>query len=117
MTHRHLAPLAFSVLATAAGAAFTGGASLQEKTSVSSSTELRTMTARFAPADIGADITRLSGNERQALARLVEAARLMDSLFLRQVWAGNDALLQQLGHAIVSRAAGPERTAAEARLH
>ena len=34
--------------------------------------------------------------ERQALARLIDAARLMDGLFLRQVWAGNDALLQQL---------------------
>ena len=49
------------------------------------------MTARFAPADIGADLRALPENERQALAKLVEAARLMDSLFLRQVWAGNDA--------------------------
>ncbi len=41
----------------------------------------------------------------------------MDSLFLRQVWAGNDALLQQLSRDVVTRPAGPERTAAEARLH
>ena len=41
----------------------------------------------------------------------------MDSLFLRQVWAGNDALLQQLARDVVTRAVGPERTAAEARLH
>jgi Peptidase family M49 len=117
MTHRYLVPLACIVLATAAGAAFTGDAPVQEKTSAPSTIELRTMTARFAPAEIGADLTGLPGGERQALARLVEAARLMDSLFLRQVWAGNDALLQQLGHDIVSRPAGPERTAAEARLH
>ena len=51
----------------------------------------RTMTARFAPVDIGADIAALPDNERQALAQLVEAARIMDGLFLRQVWAGNDA--------------------------
>ena len=75
----------------------------------SPATELRTMTARFAPADIGADISALPAGERQALARLVEAARLMDSLFLRQVWAGNDALLQQLGRDVVSRPPGPER--------
>ena len=117
MTHRYLAPLACLVLATAAGAAFTGDAPVQQQTSVPTTTELRTMTARFAPADIGADISRLPAGERQALARLVEAARLMDSLFLRQVWAGNDALLQQLGRDVVSRPPGPERTAAEARLH
>ena len=56
------------------------------------------MTARFAPADIGADVSALPESERRALAKLVEAARLMDSLFLRQVWAGNDAMLQELAH-------------------
>jgi hypothetical protein len=128
MTHRYLAPLAcialgmtvaasLSTLATATGAAFPGDPSVQEKTSAPSTTELRTMTARFAPADIGADVTRLPAGERQALGRLVAAARLMDSLFLRQVWAGNDALLQELSHDVASRPVGPERTAAEARLH
>ena len=48
------------------------------------------MIARFAPADIGADLSALPDNERQALARLVEAARIMDAIFLRQVWSGND---------------------------
>jgi hypothetical protein len=54
------------------------------------------MTARFAPAEIGADVSALAANERQALGKLVQAARLMDSLFLRQVWAGNDSVLQRL---------------------
>jgi hypothetical protein len=57
---------------------------------------LERMTARFAPVDIGADIGALPANERQALAHMVEAARLMDALFLRQVWAGNEALLMDL---------------------
>ena len=61
------------------------------------------MTARFAPADIGADLPALPENERQALARLVEAARIMDGLFLRQVWAGND------GAARIARAPGRSR--------
>jgi len=78
--------------------------------------ELQKMTARFAPADIGADISALPKNEREALARLVDAARVMDALFLRQVWAGNEAMLQDLAQ----RAANPvgpraSRTAA-ARL-
>jgi len=74
------------------------------------------MTARFAPADIGADITALPRNERDALARLVEAARIMDALFLRQVWAGNDAMLQELAQkAAVPVGPRASRTAA-ARL-
>ena len=42
------------------------------------------MLARFAPADIGADLNGLAKHERDALARLVDAARVMDALFLRQ---------------------------------
>jgi peptidase M49-like protein len=57
---------------------------------------LATMAARFAPAPIGADLSKLPAGERQALARLVEAARIMDPLFLRQSWAGSEALLMQL---------------------
>ena len=74
------------------------------------------MTARFAPAEIGADITALPKNERDALARLVDAGRVMDALFLRQVWAGNDAMLQALAQH-TARPVGPRasRTAA-ARL-
>src|SRR4051812_9490476 len=85
-----------------------------------SQTDLRAMTARFAPADIGADITALPDGERRALAKLVEAAKLMDSLFLRQVWAGNDPMLQELARAAVTRGGGasdPRQAEAEARLH
>jgi len=52
--------------------------------------------SRFAPVDIGADISSLRASDRQVLARLVAAARLMDALFLRQVWSGNETMLQAL---------------------
>jgi hypothetical protein len=70
------------------------------------------MAARFAPAEIGADIARVPDAERRALAKLVEAARIMDALFLRQVWAGNDALLQELSRNAISGTPG-----ASERLH
>jgi hypothetical protein len=57
---------------------------------------LATMTARFAPTDITADLTRLPAGERRALGKLVQASRMIDALFLRQVWAGNEALLLRL---------------------
>ncbi len=76
--------------------------------------ELQHAIARFAPAEIGADISALPDNEQRALAKLVEAARLMDSLFLTQVWAGNDAVQQQLAREAVDAPAGSD---ADARLH
>ena len=55
-----------------------------------------TMTALFAPVDIGADLSALPDAERQALAHIVDAAGLMDGIFLEQVWAGNPAMLLSL---------------------
>jgi hypothetical protein len=57
---------------------------------------LEAMAKQFAPVDLKVDLSSLPSNERQALAKLVLAARLMDTLFLRQVWAGNGPLLLDL---------------------
>jgi Peptidase family M49 len=51
---------------------------------------------RFAPTVITADVSRLSAGDRRALTKIIEAARLLNPLFLRQVWSGNEALLQKL---------------------
>ena len=58
--------------------------------------ELTTKAARFAPVDLTADMSALPANERQALARLVQASKIFDALFLRQVWAGNETMLLDL---------------------
>jgi hypothetical protein len=58
--------------------------------------QLKSMAARFAPVDLSADLSKLPASERQALAKLVEAAKVMDTLFLRQVWAGNETMLLDL---------------------
>jgi hypothetical protein len=57
---------------------------------------LQKMTARFAPVDIGADLSALPAGERRALVKLVQAGRIMDALYLRQVWGGNQAVLVDL---------------------
>jgi hypothetical protein len=58
--------------------------------------KLQAMTNRFAPVELGADISGLPPSERQALSRLLQAAWIMDGLFLRQVWAGNETMLLYL---------------------
>ena len=54
------------------------------------------MTPLFAPVEIGADLSALPNSERQALAHIVDAARVMDGIFLEQVWAGNPSMLLSL---------------------
>ena len=115
MRHQFIASIVSIVIPAAAALAALGDSAVQETSSVPSVAELRTMTARFAPADIGADVASLPDGERRALARLVEAARIMDALFLRQVWSGNDALLVDLAAGSVARAGGDGE--AGARLH
>ena len=58
--------------------------------------ELNAKIRRFAPTVITADTSRLSAGDRRALQKVVEAARLLDPLFLRQVWSGNVALQKRL---------------------
>ncbi len=58
--------------------------------------ELNKMTRRYAPVELKADLSVLSAGDRKAIAKLVEAAKLVDLLQLRQRWAGNEALWQAL---------------------
>src|SRR5215203_4237870 len=52
--------------------------------------------ARFAPTTLTADTSKLTAKDRQALTKIIAAAKLLDPLFLRQVWSGNDALEKKL---------------------
>src|SRR6185369_2030365 len=58
--------------------------------------ELANEIGRFAPTTLTADTARLSAGDRRALNKIIEAARLLDPLFLRQVWSGNDELYKKL---------------------
>jgi hypothetical protein len=58
--------------------------------------QLEKMTSRFAPTPIRVDISTLSAGDRQALVKLVEAARILDQIFLKQFWSGNPELYARL---------------------
>ena len=57
---------------------------------------LKAKTKRFAPTTLKANISRLSSGDREALKRLIQAARIMDSIYLRQCWSGNVELVHRL---------------------
>lgn len=96
-------PLLLALLAT--GASF----SLAENMHLPDQAQLEKMTARFAPTEVGADISRLAPNDRKVLARLVEASQIIDGIFLRQAWSGNASMLLDL--------AGNNSPEGRARLH
>ena len=58
--------------------------------------QLDKMIARFAPAEMRADVSKLSPGDRRALAKLIEASRVLNDLFLQQLWRGNQVLYSQL---------------------
>jgi hypothetical protein len=57
---------------------------------------LDALARRYAPVDLTADVAAMPATERQALAKMVEAAKVFDALFLRQVWEGNETMLLDL---------------------
>jgi Peptidase family M49 len=59
----------------------------------SKASELQRMAAQFAPTELNVDLSKLQPADRTVLSKLVQASRIVDALFLRQVWEGNEALL------------------------
>ena len=51
---------------------------------------LEKLVAQFAPVDIRVGLGKLPESEKESLAKLVEAAKVLDTLFLRQVSAQNE---------------------------
>jgi len=58
--------------------------------------ELNRMIARYAPAEITADTSKLAPGDKQALAKLIEAARVINDIFVTQLWSGSASMRAQL---------------------
>ena len=57
---------------------------------------LKQMTARYAQVTLKYDSAHLSAGDQKALAKLMDAARVLNMVFLDQLWSGNRALYQKL---------------------
>ena len=58
--------------------------------------QLDRMIARFAPTPMRVEVSALSAGDRQALAKLIAASRVVDDLYLTQTWSGNHAIYEKL---------------------
>jgi hypothetical protein len=64
--------------------------------------------AQFMPQELSPNIDHLSNGDRAALGHLIEAARMMDDIFLRQAWEQNPEFNQR-----VDALTGPHADAAK----
>jgi hypothetical protein len=87
-----------------------GGAAPADAPAVADDVEARL--DRLEPTPIEADLSALSAEDRRVLELVVEASRWLDPVFLRQVWAGNPELAEQ-----VAGWSGGERGAAREYYH
>jgi hypothetical protein len=58
--------------------------------------DLKLKLRKYAKVDLPFDSTIISGPEKAALVKLIEAARYIDDIFLRQAWSGNVAMQSEL---------------------
>jgi hypothetical protein len=58
--------------------------------------QLDSMTNRFAPTPLRVDTSHLSAGDRQALVKLIAASRILNDVFMKQMWDGNAALYVKL---------------------
>jgi hypothetical protein len=58
--------------------------------------QIEQMSARFAPVDLRVDTSKLSAGDRAALVKLIEASRVVNHIFLQQLWTGNLTLYDKL---------------------
>src|SRR3954471_6842048 len=76
--------------------AFTQDTKEKESNHVPDANELNQMSARFAPTPIRVDTSKLSAGDKQALAKLVQAARILNPLFMTQMWSENMSTWEKL---------------------
>src|SRR5580704_17169756 len=58
--------------------------------------ELIRMIARFAHTEMRVDTAGLSAGDQKALVKLIDASRIINDIFLTQLWSGNHGLLREL---------------------
>ncbi len=75
-------------------------------TDTATSEQLAAKVLQFVPVELHADLTSLPESEQLALAELIEAAKLLDPIFDRQVWAEYPRHEQRLIDAASAEGAG-----------
>lgn len=71
-------------------------AQTKSKASFPDSAKIDRLVARFAPTPLQVDTSALSAGDKQALPKLIESARLLNVVFMKQLWNRNLATYEKL---------------------
>jgi Peptidase family M49 len=71
-------------------------AQTKSKATFPDAAQLNRLAARFAPTPLQVDTSALSAGDKQALPKLIEAAQLLNVVFMKQYWSGNLATYEKL---------------------
>jgi hypothetical protein len=85
-----------ALLGAGAAGASTAAEPARKGTDLKIAPDIEKRVAQFTPTPYEVDLSALSAKDRQVLDKLVEASRLINEIFLRQAWAGNADLRQQI---------------------
>src|SRR5512141_2735222 len=58
--------------------------------------QLNAKAARFAPTPLRVGTSHLSSGDQKALVKLIEAARILNPIYMNQLWSGDLALYKKL---------------------
>jgi hypothetical protein len=58
--------------------------------------QLNAQAARFAPTPLRVGTSHLSSGDQKALVKLIEAARILNAIYMNQLWSGDLALYKKL---------------------
>lgn len=82
----------------------------QTKAAIPDLEQLNKMIARFAPTELSVDTSKLSAGDQKAIIKLIEAARVIDGIYMtRQLW--------RFDHAFYARLREDTSPLGKARLH
>ncbi|HET9794281.1 MAG TPA: hypothetical protein VFS34_07450 [Thermoanaerobaculia bacterium] len=76
--------------------ALAGGVFASPESALPDAAALERMAARLTPTPMRVDISHLSPGDRRALVKIVAASRILNDVFLDQLWSGNRALASKL---------------------
>ncbi len=74
----------------------TNAASISSAAADAPITVLQQMISRYAPVEIRVDTSKLSPGDQAALKSLIEASRVLNTIFMRQLWTGDVGLYDRL---------------------
>ncbi len=90
-------PLFLAVFAPSAGPAYSKDQVPQNNAgSLQDIKSLEKILKRFEPVELKVDLSKFPESEKKTLAKLIQASKIVETIYFRQIWTGNEAMKEKL---------------------